>query len=487
MTLAQKFKFLDRFEEQIKTLKTVLGHLGLYVGLVAFTALGAWIFQVLEFPSERERMTTVQNLTIIQRENLLKMIFNLTYGLDDDEMEALKTYIIHGPDFDSVDYDVRTIMLNTNRLGPPSSDQMTNIPKVDDLINKLDTALLDYEKTVGVAASAGLEIATKEINYQWTYVQSVFFTSTIITTVGYGNMAPVTVAGRAFSILFAMIGIPFTLSVIADVGQIFATLVSLVWGKIKPILMPIMEYAKQLKKNMAKRKRKRSRMRSGGSSNKPPVGIERDSEAQGLDGEAGPGGTGDGKEDDESSEEEEEEEDPMASAGIGANIVMAFLALASLAIFLSVGSYLFTNYEDWTFFEAFYFCFITMTTIGFGDMVPSISADKTSYMFMCMIYILVGLAFTSTIIELVRRQYAESWRKMQEIRAQIQAQLKLADHLRKMAAEGKDMDGMDIDLDELRANLSKYKGLGFDINDLDWINNQRKIKAVTIFFYETSV
>lgn len=175
MTLAQKFKFLDRFEEQIKTLKTVLSHLGLYIGLVAFTALGAWIFQVLEFPSERERMTTVQNLTIIQRENLLKMIFNLTYGLDDDEMEALKTYIIHGPDFDSVDYDVRTIMLNTNRLGPPSSDQMTNIPKVDDLINKLDTALLDYEKTVGVAASAGLEIATKEINYQWTYVQSVFF------------------------------------------------------------------------------------------------------------------------------------------------------------------------------------------------------------------------------------------------------------------------------------------------------------------------
>ena len=41
-------------------------------------------------------------------------------------------------------------------------------------------------------------------------------------------------------------------------------------------------------------------------------------------------------------------------------------------------------------------------------------------MFMCMIYILVGLAFTSTIIELVRRQYAESWRKMQELRAQIQ-------------------------------------------------------------------
>ena len=61
---------------------------------------------------------------------------------------------------------------------------MTNIPEVDHVINKLEDALSSYEKTVSVAASEGLDIATKEINYEWTYVQSVFFTSTIITTVG---------------------------------------------------------------------------------------------------------------------------------------------------------------------------------------------------------------------------------------------------------------------------------------------------------------
>ena len=54
-------------------------------------------------------------------------------------------------------------------------------------------------------------------------------------------------------------------------------------------------------------------------------------------------------------------------------------------------------------------------------------------MLVCMIYILVGLAFTSTIIELVRRQYAESWRNMQELRAQIQAQIKLAAALKQVA------------------------------------------------------
>ena len=62
----------------------------------------------------------------------------------------------------------------------------------------------------------------------------------------------------------------------------------------------------------------------------------------------------------------------------------------------------------------------------------TIIAEKTVYMLICMIYILVGLAFTSTIIELVRRQYNETWRKMQELRAQIQAQIKLAATLKQV-------------------------------------------------------
>ena len=41
-------------------------------------------------------------------------------------------------------------------------------------------------------------------------------------------------------------------------------------------------------------------------------------------------------------------------------------------------------------------------------------------MMFCMTFTIFGLAFFSTIIELVRRQYQESWRKMQELRAQIQ-------------------------------------------------------------------
>ena len=53
----------------------------------------------------------------------------------------------------------------------------------------------------------------------------IFYTKLKLFVKGYGNIAPKTFAGRLFCILFAIVGIPFTLSVIADVGQLFATLV----------------------------------------------------------------------------------------------------------------------------------------------------------------------------------------------------------------------------------------------------------------------
>ena len=58
--------------------------------------------------------------------------------------------------------------------------------------------------------------------------------------------------------------------------------------------------------------------------------------------------------------------------GFRQNLFIGIMGLVALTIFLTVAALVFKIWErEWTFLDAFYFSFVTMTTVGFGDMVPS--------------------------------------------------------------------------------------------------------------------
>ena len=45
-------------------------------------------------------------------------------------------------------------------------------------------------------------------------------------------------------------------------------------------------------------------------------------------------------------------------------------------VILLIGACVFSRYEDWSFFNSFYYGFITLTTIGFGDYVVLVSSSS---------------------------------------------------------------------------------------------------------------
>lgn len=72
---------------------------------------------------------------------------------------------------------------------------------------------------------------------------------------------------------------------------------------------------------------------------------------------------------------------------------------------LCIGAAAFSQCEDWSFFHAYYYCFITLTTIGFGDYVAlqtkSALQRKPFYVAFSFMYILVGLTVIGAFLNLV--------------------------------------------------------------------------------------
>jgi hypothetical protein len=83
------------------------------------------------------------------------------------------------------------------------------------------------------------------------------------------------------------------------------------------------------------------------------------------------------------------------------------LAIFILVLYLFMGAIIFWTSENWTLLHAFYFVFISMSTIGFGDFVPT----KLSVMLAAFIYLLFGLALTSMCINVVQEKLSSTFQK----------------------------------------------------------------------------
>ncbi|XP_019646637.1 PREDICTED: uncharacterized protein LOC109487108 [Branchiostoma belcheri] len=105
--------------------------------------------------------------------------------------------------------------------------------------------------------------------------------------------------------------------------------------------------------------------------------------------------------------------------GVLRSCTIFLITVTGFGIFFFAPAYLFTIVEGWTYLHSIYYVFITLSTIGFGDMVTTLQDIENiyydyAYKIAVIIWIMIGLSFLATIIDLISDAMKQMQQQMQE-------------------------------------------------------------------------
>ncbi|KAM8712086.1 hypothetical protein ACLKA7_012587 [Drosophila subpalustris] len=265
--------------------------------------------------------------------------------------------------------------------------------------------LRKFEDELNTLAELGLRRFPGQKSFN--FVNCFIYCWTVITTIGYGHIAPKTNVGRSLTIIYAIIGIPMFLIVLADLGKLFTRSVKFLWAYVRRVY-----YTRSCRRI---RKQQQFRDAMTGFNTVYDMAIRRPSMYF-------------GKTEVEADEESRAEGDAEAGKSLGTshpetptspypetfevddefNLPISVATLL-LVTYIIMGSafYTFILETDWSLLDSFYFVFISMSTIGFGDMVPS----NPFYVMVSMIYLIFGLALTSMFINVVQIKLSDHFKR----------------------------------------------------------------------------
>uniref|UniRef100_UPI00358DF8D8 potassium channel subfamily K member 18 n=1 Tax=Myxine glutinosa TaxID=7769 RepID=UPI00358DF8D8 len=236
---------------------------------------------------------------------------------------------------------------------------------------------------------------TPDHELQWSFLGSLFFCCTVFTTIGYGHIAPSTNLGKVVCMLYATIGIPLMLLVLTDLGDLFARGLTCCYTSIKHRatappgsdgdehrkLAPPGSADGPFTKRSGRNDSKNDEQRAARTTENPQTGPKPEESAAGTAGSE------------------------WESKTLDVPFSLIFLIVFA---YLMVGAFLLPCWEKWGYLDAFYFCFVTMTTIGLGDIVPK----HPNFFLLTSVYIIIGMAVISMAFKLTQERIYNLYSKV---------------------------------------------------------------------------
>ncbi|XP_057652204.1 uncharacterized protein LOC130891457 [Diorhabda carinulata] len=304
--------------------------------------------------------------------------------------------------------------------------------------NKLRT----FEEELHTAHEAGMK--TYSGQRSWSFLNGVVYALTIVTTIGYGHIYPSTPTGRALTIVYAIVGIPLFLIALTDFGKLFTRGIKFLWSFVRRLYYT--GSCKRVRKSATASEIFRGAQLMYGiatfrrSSVNPDESAVYNYPSLPVTSIGSLGNEG-------ASRDELSEETPTTPELSTFEIDDEFnlpisVALFILVAYMFIGALVYCAWERWEFFTSFYFVFISLSTIGFGDFIP----EHPVVLILSIVYLVFGLALMSMCINVVQAKLSNTFQ---------QASIKLSSSMGFEVAES----GQSLDLDAESEIASVHKSL----------------------------
>ncbi|KAM6182232.1 potassium channel subfamily K member 18 [Erethizon dorsatum] len=268
----------------------------------------------------------------------------------------------------------------------------------------------------------------------WTFLRALFFCCTVFSTVGYGHMFPVTRLGRCLCMLYALFGIPLMFLVLTDIGDVLATVLSKSYNGLRTLPFFLCSPSKWCSLLHCRRK-----LDTRPADEAIPQIVIHDRERPGPNPGECPSAPGCNIELFERFITRQEENllqlppctmrrsSSCPELGLGRlsysiisnldevgqeverlDIPLPVIALVIFAYISCAAAILPCWEKQMNFEEAFYFCFVTLTTIGFGD----IKLDHPHFFLFFSIYIIIGMEIVCIAFKLMQNRIIDIYKNL---------------------------------------------------------------------------